>query len=169
MTRKGQLSNPIPVAILLGGVAVILILGAVYTAVVVKQAGLTTNKLYTQNMAGEEVVNAPCATVSRGVFYRSAVLSGDFRCLNPRTTLYLKFNLEKSTTVLKVTSRSGEAAVKEIDVRTADTGGGGTPAPHSGFVGNIPNAVYHQRYTVLVYDSKTGDMKPATLSIGVGL
>lgn len=167
MNRYGQILNPMPIAILLGGLVMMLLMGALYTSIVLDDAGLSNDKLYTHNIVGSEVMGAACATASRGVFYKSAVFSGEFDCLNPRATVFIRFRTDSWSKVVKIVPAENEPTVDEITVRSQGE-------PISGARGAISGqdrgpqrnvAVFNQRYSVLVHDTVSGTTMPATMAV----
>lgn len=163
--RNGQLFS-IPMAIVVAGAALILVIGAVYTGIVVSEVKSSTKNVYTGNIVGEQFLNAPCATRSRAVFYNSSLASGAFNCIHPRGTFYLTFKVGDGPLIYrwKISTDSGETVVQSpprIPTRTA----GRPPNVETPPRYMVPTT-RKQTYQVLVYAADTGETVPATLEVG---
>lgn len=103
---------------------------------------------YTDNVVAEEVMGAPCATSSRGVFYRSSIITGDFACTAPvGGPLYVRFTLDDdSTHAWAIRGKDGPADI--------------TPYGRVDLLGDP----FSQTYRVLVRDG--GTTTPATMEVG---
>ena len=62
------------------------------TGLIGGKVNVTAENIYSQNAVAEDILAAPCATKTRGVFYKSAVKTGDFHCLHPKGDILLRFS-----------------------------------------------------------------------------
>ncbi|MDY6773702.1 MAG: hypothetical protein SVS85_00755, partial [Candidatus Nanohaloarchaea archaeon] len=88
--RKGQISDvmiTLIVFVLFAEVFGVAVLGGMIAEKTVSKTG----EIYLKNVAGIDVLEPSCATESRGVFYRSAIESESFGCLNPPRPVYFRF------------------------------------------------------------------------------
>lgn len=146
MNREGNVSV-IVIAIVVTSWMVILLEGAVYAGMVTNGIQTTSGELFTGSMIDEAVLNAPCATKERGVFYRSAIVSGDLRCIEPPVSVRMIVVLE-----------SGERYQRDI-VRFDD----GVKVINGRYSTQIGET---RRYSVLVYDRESDSYTNATLRVG---
>lgn len=142
-TRRGMVS-PLMIAIALMGIVVVLLEGAVYVNLVSNGISASGGTMYSGSMIDEAILNAPCATHRRGVFYRSAVESGDFRCVEPPVSARITVVMDSGTrhSYDLVRTDSGLSVVEGHTVRQHSVSRG---------------------YPVLVYDRGSGSYTNATL------
>lgn len=142
-TRRGQLislTDAVTYALIVG----IIVEGFIYTQIVVNQADTSSERLYTENTVGDDILSAPCATESRAVFYRSAVKSGDLACIDPPAETFVQFDIGDTNYTWSISRADG----------------GGTA------VSAAVHFSYDQRYDVLVYDETSGQTEQAILAVG---
>jgi len=70
------------------------LMAAFYASMVFADATEQLADAYGHSIAAEKLLEASCATHSRGVFYLSSVKAGDFRCVVPKNLLYVRFESE---------------------------------------------------------------------------
>jgi len=69
-------------------------LAAAYASMVMEQSEDQVAEAYRRAASAEKLLTASCATKSRGVFYASAVASGDLRCVWPLDNMYVRFEAD---------------------------------------------------------------------------
>lgn len=129
---------------LFAGLFIILAETGAYEGIVRDQLRGQVEDLFQDNVVVEDVLSAPCATRSRGVFYRSAILSGDFACLSPPDAVYLNFTMDSTQVTWAVTKTDSDVTVQ--------------PAG--------PDPFFTQTMTVHVYDADDGTVRTALLAVG---
>lgn len=67
------------------------LLTAAYASMLLDQAEDRVAEGFRRASSAEKLLSAPCATHSRGVFYADAVESGDFRCIFPLSSIFVRF------------------------------------------------------------------------------
>lgn len=142
--RRGQ-AAVVPIILVIAGLSMLLAEAAIYEGVAQDQMRQQIDRLMEQNIDIEGLISAPCATRSRGVFYRSSILSGDFECITPRMSLYLNFTVGSSFHLWQV--------------NRMEDGGISVSRPS----GDIRLS---QRVPVMVYDEQAGTVERGTLRMG---
>lgn len=141
--RTGQ-TGIIIVILIFAGLFIVLAETGAYEGVVRNQLRGQVEGLFKDNVMIEDVLSAPCATKSRGVFYRSAVTSGDFDCLTPPGTMYLDFRTDSMYTLWAVDKNATHSTVRSPD-----------EAPF-----------FSQTLTVHLYDADDGSVEKAVMRVG---
>ncbi len=121
-------------------------LGVLFGGMVAEKSADKSELFYDPQSMGE-VIDAPCAVASRGVFYQSAVENGDFECFTPHNRISLTFRDVDGGPYTWVVERTDSG----IEVR-GDSAGPDNP----------------QTYPVLVYDRDDGTTTPAVLEVDAG-
>ncbi|MDY6770567.1 MAG: hypothetical protein SV186_01270 [Candidatus Nanohaloarchaea archaeon] len=151
--RKGVSPAIILVPFIFVGVFVLFIIAANYGDLVLGEGQQAIGDNFMKNILGEQVLDMPCATSTRGVFYNSSVISGDFSCLDPIGVTFLSFQYKQGS------DYDGPqytwAVYYDSDRGTVLTGAPGY------------DATFGQQYHVLINNSATGELTPARLRIGV--
>lgn len=112
---------------------------------------------YGHSIAAEKLLEASCATSSRGVFYISAVKAGDFRCVVPKDLLYVRFeSTQLPDSVVRYEIDRGEAA-GGINWRRQDYG------IYVKQLHQIP--VIDDFYTVQLYNQTSGERYTARMGV----
>lgn len=119
---------------------------AVFGGAVAEKTGAAEVDVYRDSVLGMDVLGASCATRSRGVFYLSAVRSGDLSCLQPEDSVQLQFTLEDGSVYSWELERSGSG----VSVRDP-----------------VVVAAFDNTYRVLVYDQGSRTYQKATLRVGI--
>ncbi len=147
MSQRSGVVAAIPLTVTGVGVTYMLVIGIIYTQVIAGQVSVVGDNMYGRNAIGEEVMEAPCATRSRAVFYNSSVVAGDFRCLNPVGVTYLQFDVfDGGTTTWSITRL--EDGTTEVSATVQGT----AQLTHS--------------YPVKIYDTATNTYRNTTLRVG---
>lgn len=146
MTQRKGMFAWIIIAMIFGLSIVMFFVAASYSDNVMGEAQSLLVKNYEQNAFGEAILQIPCATESRGVFYMSSVVAGDFGCIDPVGTTHVKFDID-----------GGDVYRFKIE-RTEDSN---TVSAEPG------DAEYTQSYPVSIIDQQNGERLEATLSMGV--
>lgn len=141
--RTGQ-AGIIIVILIFAGLFIILAETGAYEGIVRDQLRGQVEDLFQENVVVEDVLSAPCATRSRGVFYRSSVLSGDFACLSPPDAIYLNFTMGSTQVSWAVSKTDDDVTVQPVG----------------------PDPIFTQTMTVHVYDEDTGTVETALLAVG---
>lgn len=137
-------------------VAIVLILGVIMIGAgltyVDHKSGQVSQKkelFYMEQIKGE-VVDAPCATASRGVFELNAIKNKKFNCIIPRSTLYLRF----------IPGDKSKQMLQGVDTSVKIT-----PKNNGVSIGSHSKSKRGETYRILVYNRQTGEKAPATLSV----
>ncbi len=93
MKRKG-VSGYVIVAITFFLFIMQFMMAAAYASMVMEQAEDQVAESFRRAASAEKLLTASCATKSRGVFYATAVESGDFRCVWPLNNMYVRFEAD---------------------------------------------------------------------------
>lgn len=145
MRRKGI--DVVPTLWTLSFAMVMIPIGAIYGGAVGNELKVSGGAFYGQAGMGEAVLNAPCATKSRAVFYNASVVSGDFECIHPKEVAYLSFESPEMTNY-------GWAVIQQSDrVKVAHLI---QPARQ-----NLAKS-----FDILIYDASTDTYTSATLWVG---
>ncbi|MDY6777505.1 MAG: hypothetical protein SVU32_02470 [Candidatus Nanohaloarchaea archaeon] len=120
---------------------------------------------YNTNVQLEQLLNAQCATRSRAVFYRSAVVGGKLNCINTSATTLIEFkfdpecNQRASCFHWRVKPSSGEISVAAITESTFD----------EHFLTAQRNEVSNRRYVapVTYYNANQDRFEPGIMRVVV--
>ncbi|MDY6766254.1 MAG: hypothetical protein SVW77_02700 [Candidatus Nanohaloarchaea archaeon] len=150
MDRAGLTSHVLVTAVWIASLVLLVVAMAIYTGGVISNIEGDARKFYTQNVVAEEIMNAPCATASRAVFYKSSIVAGDFACTGPVEPVHVSFTL-----------RGGPDQGTSYGWTIQPGDGPSTVVPFSDIVRQSA-----ERYRVLV---KTGGRTvPATMAVSAG-
>lgn len=133
------------------------LMAAAYASMVFEEANHQLADAYGHSIAAEKLLEASCATSSRGVFYVSAVRAGDFRCVVPKDLLYVRFESERlpgNVTRYEI-DHGGEAG--GINFRRQDYG------IYVRQLHEIP--VIDDFYTVQLYNQSSGERYTARMGV----
>jgi hypothetical protein len=136
----------IVIAMIFGLSIVMFFVAASYSDNVMTEAQSLLVKNYEQNAFGEAILQVPCATESRGVFYMSSIVAGDVGCIDPVGTTHVKFNIADGDVYRFKIERTEDS--NTVSAESAD-------------------AEYTQSYPVSVIDAQNSERHRATLSVGV--
>lgn len=148
MRRKavvGRILDTITYMILIA----IVFLMAEYTVTVNNQADIDSRSVYRDSAAGEDAIEAPCATFSRGWYNITAVEDGEFECLQPENATFLRFTGSSDKYTWAIINDGGIIRVASASV--------GDPVPGEGYV--LRPFHFSQSYQVIVGNDEKIPMK----------
>ncbi len=142
--RKGfGLADIIIAAIVLIEIMIMLYLGADFAGAVAERSADRSVFFHGEHAVGE-VIQAPCATVSRGVFSVGAVQSGNLDCIDPLDGVLVTFEGGSVSETWRVEQTESGVQVQESSESTN----------------------YPETYRILLYSGATESTVPAELTIG---
>lgn len=128
-----------------GLIVVMLWLGGTFGGMVAEKSASKAEVFYDRQSMGE-IIDAPCAVHSRGVFYRASIENGEFGCFTPYGTILLKFQFDGEEHRWAMERTESGVDVSESSAALTNP----------------------QTYPILVYDRDAGTKTPAVLEVSPG-